>query len=127
MKNYHATFGYYVRAYTTLDFTAPDDDAAKAAAIAAFKLNLQDLSPEDFDYNNIAMPSLSSMYSDEDTHFSIEGLDFPVSSDDARDLAAPAMLDFIQRLATMDLPPELREEARALVESATYTPPKGFL
>jgi hypothetical protein len=87
-KSYSATIGVYVRTYGSIEFQAESDEAATAAAIVAFK---QDASFEDFDWNNLAFPSIVSLASDANQTIA-EGIDFPLSPEDARDMASGDLL-----------------------------------
>lgn len=98
MKQYRVVFGAYIRSYADHTVRAETDDAARQQAIEDFKArgpNLQWLDP---DYDNLALPSIVSMQSDDPPGDVLESHDFPVTPADARQYAANKLLAALENL-----------------------------
>lgn len=100
MKKYNVTYGAFVRGYAQAEFEAENDAAAKTKAIEVFKTDNGDdgLDWTDFDYENLAQPSIVSLQSEEKDV--LEGHDFATNKDDARDYASREMLEMLKRIAS---------------------------
>lgn len=96
MTLYRVMYGAYVRAYAGHGFEAGSDEAALAKAVAEFKANGPDLDWTDEDYGNLALPSIVDISPDGGAEIAT-GVDFAANADDARDMAAPAMLDALRQ------------------------------
>jgi hypothetical protein len=134
LKSYSATIGVYVRAYGHIKFEAEGDETATAAAIAVFKDRTQDVFFADFDWNNLAHPSIVSIDDAEDSDRTIaEGVDFALSPEDARDLASADLLTALEGIlewwdVTPCRPrgeePSAMIDARAAIAKAKGTEPE---
>lgn len=105
MPKYNAMVGCYVRSYCQFDFEADNDEAAKAAAIAKFKADENDISFDETDWDNKALPSIVQIERDHetailDTVTILEHENFALTEDDARDIHAAEMLKTLQAIAT---------------------------
>lgn len=98
MQRYNVAFGAFVRGYAQAEFEAENDEAAKAKCIEIFKTdNGEDgLDWGEFDYENLALPSICSLQRLGDTFAEREdieeGRDFAVTPEDARDFVSAEML-----------------------------------
>jgi hypothetical protein len=98
MKNYHVTFGAYVRMYAGHEFEAEDDNAALPKAIDEFKKHGGEFGWTDEDYDNLALPSIVGLQDTETGKDFLEGHDFAASEEDARDLASRDLLASLKEI-----------------------------
>jgi hypothetical protein len=99
MQEYTALIGAYVRSYAEIKFEAAGDEEAVAAAIAKFEANERDMTFHETDWDNRALPSIVSLERFPDRDLVIEGHDFALDQDDARDLHAQELLNLAQLIA----------------------------
>ena len=98
MKQYRVVFGAYVRSYAGHFVYAESDDSGRQQAIDDFKARGAELQWLDADYGNLALPSIVSLQCDDPPGDVLEGFDFPVTSDDARQYAAAKLLAALENL-----------------------------
>ena len=99
MTRYNVMYGAYVRAYADHSFDAPDDESAVKQAIASFSGAADALDWTDYDYSNLALPSIVSIAPEGPGTEIVTGLDFAATPQDARDMASSAMFEALQRWA----------------------------
>jgi hypothetical protein len=98
MKQYHIVFGAYIRSYADHTIWAENDDAARQRAIEDFKARSPELHWLDPNYDNLALPSIVSIQTDDPPGDVLEGYDFPVTPADARQYAADKLLAALENL-----------------------------
>lgn len=96
MPEYRIVFGAYVRMYADHTVETENDEAARQLAIQEFKTRSAQLQWFDADYTNLALPSICSMQRDDPPGDVLEGHDFPVTPEDARQYAANKMLEALE-------------------------------
>ena len=96
MPRYHVTYGSFVRMYADHFIDADNDDAARTRAIEDFKSHSQEFQWLDPNYDNLALPSIVSIQSGDPPGDVLEGYDFSVTDDDARQYAAHKMLQALE-------------------------------
>jgi hypothetical protein len=102
MQEFTATIGAYVRSYATFRFEAKSMKATPAVAIAKYKRDDDDIMFDETDWNNVALPSIVSIERVRDDKLVIEGHDFALNEDDARDLHAQELLNIVRLVAASD-------------------------
>ena len=98
-------YGTYIRCYADHFIYAESDNAARQQAIEDFKARSAELQWLDTDYGNLALPSIVSLQCDDPPGDVLEGYDFPITSDDARQYAANKLLAALETLM-----PEIENE-----------------
>jgi hypothetical protein len=98
MNTYRIVFGAYVRMYAEHTVEAENDDAARQQAIEDFKVRGPELQWLDADYDNLALPSIVGMQTDDTPGDVLEGYDFPAMPADARQYAATKLLVALENL-----------------------------
>ena len=101
MSRYHITCGAYVRMYADYFIDADNDDAARTRAIEDFKSHSQEFQWLDPNYDNLALPSIVSIQTDDAREDVLQGYDFSVTDDDARQYAAYKMLQALEFVRMM--------------------------
>ena len=96
MPRYHVTYGSYVRMYADHFIDADNDDAARIRAIEDFKSHSQEFQWIDPQYDNMALPSIVSIQTDDAREDVLQGYDFAVTPADARQYAAYKMLQALE-------------------------------
>jgi hypothetical protein len=96
MPRYHVTFGAYVRMYADHFIDADNDDAARTRAIEDFKSHRQEFQWLDPNYDNLALPSIVTIQSDDAQEDILQGYDFSATPEDARQYAAHKMLEALE-------------------------------
>jgi hypothetical protein len=100
MQEFHALIGAYVRSYCEMTFEAKSMKAALPQAIAKYKQNDRDVTYRDTDYENVALPCVVSLERMSDRKLIVEGHDFALNENDARDLHAQELLNIARLTAS---------------------------
>jgi hypothetical protein len=98
MPEYRIVFGAYVRMYADHVVSAENDDAARQLAIREFKDRGHELQWLDPNYDNLALPSICSLETDDPPGEVFQGYDFSVTPADARQYAAAKLLAALENL-----------------------------
>jgi hypothetical protein len=96
MSQYRIVFGAYVRMYADHTVEADTAEAARTRAIQEFKARASEFRWLDPNYDNLALPSIVSLEADDPPGDILEGIDFSVTSADARQYAANKMLQALE-------------------------------
>jgi hypothetical protein len=116
MQEFTATVGVYVRAYAAYSFGAKSVKAAQAEAIAKFLQDDGDITFYETDWTNMSAPAIVSLERVQDRKIVIEGHDFAMNEDDARDLHAQELLNIVKLVAAGDTDADkLKERAAAVL------------
>jgi uncharacterized membrane-anchored protein len=102
MPEFYATIGAYVRTYATFSFAAKSAKAAPEAAIAKYKNDADDIMFDETDWDNVTMPSIVAIERASNGKIIVEGKDFSLNEDDARDWHAQELLNIVRLLAAKD-------------------------
>lgn len=105
MPYYHVTYGSFIRMYADHFIDADNDDAARTRAIEDFKSHSQEFQWLDPNYDNLALPSIVSIQTDDAREDVLLGYDFSVTPADARQYAANKLLAALENLM-----PEIESE-----------------
>lgn len=96
MPRYRITYGTYVRMYADHLIEAEDYEAARTCAIEEFKSRSQEFQWLDPNYDNLALPSIVNIQSDDPPDDVLQGYDFSPTPEDARLYAAHKMLEALE-------------------------------
>lgn len=95
MKTYHAVIGVFVRTYAKFEVEAESNEKAVEAAIAKFKSDSEHIVYEDTDYENLAQPSIASLYAEDGEDVAC-GHDFALNLQDSLEAAAGDLLKALE-------------------------------
>jgi hypothetical protein len=98
MSTYRIVFGAYVRMYVQHIIEADDHEAALKRAIEEFDLHSAEFQWIDANYDNLALPSICSVQTDDPPGDVLEGYDFSATPSDARQYAADKLLSALSKL-----------------------------
>lgn len=96
MKKYNVMYGASIRAYGQATFFAENNDASIEKAKLIFRKAQDDIVFDDVDYDNMALPAIVSIQSDDEDV--AQGIDFALTEDDALDFNSRAMFNLLKEL-----------------------------
>jgi hypothetical protein len=91
--------------YAECTIDADDNEAARKRAIDQFKTHAPELQWVDANYDNLALPSIVNIQCDDPPSDVLEGYDFAITAEDARQYAAHKLLN-----ALLSLLPDIESE-----------------
>jgi hypothetical protein len=123
MKQYRIVFGAYVRMYADHIIHAENNEAARKLAIEECRIRSHELQWLDPNYDNLALPSIVSMQTDDPPCDVLEGYDFPITPADARHMRPTQCSQRLNSSAWL-LPIARHRNARAITRNAPKSLPK---